>query len=106
MHRRPYRLSTAAQEVRFNRQGDVSFSELHWFTPALPPDGHDNATNSQGERPASGSDVITTLNLPLLGTLAMAEKLVGRFKALAELAVKEFFERRQDHMFEGLFMRR
>lgn len=96
------------QDVQFDRQGDVSFSEWRWFTPF--PDSLNNSLNNstdfQESSQVSGSDVITTLNLPLLGTLASIEKMVGNFKGLAELAVKEFFARRQDDMFEGLFMRR
>lgn len=150
------------QNVRFARNGHVSFNEFITFdggsacdgpaarahpsnsphatntTPRTPssaalwpgaPTGRrggsaaDAAHGPQQQQPAPGSlsditpekygpprcardDVITTLNLPLLGVLRTVDK-VSRFKAFVEIAIKQFFsQEKESGKFDGLFMQR
>ena len=122
------------QDVLFERGGRVSFSDYHWFTPYPAADanatsaadaslqrdtdnfstdrhhgaaGTDNEEQNQSWRGLSDADEVVTLNLPLLGVLGAIEKSAGRFRVLAEVAVKQFFDREiNSGRFEGLFMRR
>jgi hypothetical protein len=108
------------QDVRFDRDGQVSFSEWAWFTPYhhehadpapdnISSDASAAPTGAGAERwgQVSDDDEIVTINLPLLGVLKAVDAKAGMFRRLAELAVKRFFyERRDDGVFEGLFMRR
>lgn len=51
-------------------------------------------------------DVITTLNLPLLGVLRAVDE-VSSFRAFVEVAIKQFFiQQRDSGKFDGLFMHR
>ena len=88
--------------MRFSRDGVVSFSEYHWFTPLEPG----TAGSVAGARDAT-HDHLVTLNLPLVGVLAAIDAGAGGFKQLAELAVEQFVahEAAADS-FQGLFMRR
>lgn len=161
-HFRKPHWSCLLQNVRFARDGHVSFNEFITFDGGSACDGPQahssshlhgaNTTTSrspssampwpgaptgrrggvavdapygmhQQPQPVAGSlseitpekygtprcgldDVITTLNLPLLGVLRTVDK-VSRFKAFVEIAIKQFFTQQKDSgKFDGLFMRR
>eukprot|EP00892_Ulva_mutabilis_P002626 jgi/Ulvmu1/12364/UM009_0010.1 len=62
--------------------------------------------DSLGPPRCARNDVITTLNLPLLGVLRTVDKSTA-FKAFVEIAIHQFFEQKKESgTFEGLFMRR
>ena len=115
------------QDMSFDRTGEASFHEWPRFTPYnesdndapyytlvdTPDDDDSSETGSAAgyksgheRRQLSDDDVVTTVNLPLLGVLRTIDAHTGPFKGLAELAVQQFFARATDGTFDGIFMRR
>ena len=115
------------QDMRFDRTGEASFHEWPRFTPYnesdndapyytlvdTPDDDDSSETGSAAgyksgheRRQLSDDDVVTTVNLPLLGVLRTIDAHTGPFKGLAELAVQQFFARATYGTFDGIFMRR
>lgn len=61
---------------------------------------------SHGPPRCGRDDIITTLNLPLLGVLRAVDKATA-FKSFVEVAINQFFDRRKaSGKFDGLFMHR
>jgi hypothetical protein len=113
------------QDVKFDREGRVYFSEYIWLEAEEGCSAHAQRNAAaveqthKREREAntppslhkaprcSREDTLVTLNLPLLGVLRTVDAQAGSYRNLVDLAIKRFFfARRASGMFEGLFMRR
>ncbi|KAL0051752.1 hypothetical protein WJX82_001524 [Trebouxia sp. C0006] len=88
-----YRKHTVKHNIWFDKKGRVAFTRDEFYT-ALS----DNATH------LSLDDVITTVNIPLLGALAKAHSFFGRVVALQLLL--EVLAAFHDPNVDGLFMTR
>jgi hypothetical protein len=110
------------QAIRFDRSGQVYYQEYVYFTP------HPHSCNEISAESASGggymgadsdlppskqtpqcfeTDVIVTLNIPLVGVLKVIDMNAGRVRHLIDLAIHQFFYmNRGTGKFKGLFMRR
>lgn len=88
-----YRKHTVKHNIQFDTKGRVAFTRDEFFTATT-----DNATL------VSLDDTITTVNIPLLGALAKAHHVFGRFVALQLLL--EVLASFHDPNVDGLFMTR
>ena len=88
-----YRKHTVKHNIWFDKQGRVAFTRDEFYTD-LP---------SNALFP-SLDDVVTTVNVPLLGALAKAHSIFGRFVALQLLL--EVIASFHDPNVDGLFMKR
>lgn len=88
-----YRKHTVKHGIWFDKKGRVAFTRDEFYTTLS-----DNTTGH------SLDDVVTTVNVPLLGALAKAHSIFGRFVALQLLL--EVLAAFHDPHVDGLFMTR
>lgn len=88
-----YRKHTVKKDIWFDSSGKVSFKRDEFYTEL-----HDNS------KIHSLDDVVTTVNVPLLGALAKVHSVFGRAAALQLLL--EVIASFHDPNINGLFMRR